>query len=712
MAVSFLDSMRGRPTSSGKSEFIIPSDEKELVGWLERKRKAGRTPLPEYQMKLNLSFVLGHQWLTWDTSAKTLRRVSAPRASDPNAPVRITVNKIGGLVERIVSKLTKSAPLPEARPVSDDEKDVAAARVATRIMAHEFDRLGWRAWLTEFLFWPATFGWSYAHIYWEPDAGSTLAEDDDGRPIRMGDIEYDIVPANELSVDPSALSMDKARWAIRTTVMSREALWETWGVEIPGEPEARSMVEEVLQMAHLSQKDEGGSSVAVHQMWMLTSRAAPKGMTITWSGNTILEPRRDFPFEHGRLPFAQMNWLPPLGTLRGRTWVDDLIPMQEDYNDARSREATIRRTLVPKLLYPTGSIDMSRVTTRIEGIPYAPTGQPPTWLSPDSGWMQQQEAVMARADGELGQRAGVNEASAGQAGASTPAAAILALQEADDTKLAVTATMLAQFIKEVGEQVLGLTRQYWTEERTIRVYSEEGGGIDVYRYEGANLDGGYDVRVSSESALPKSKAARVQLGLELHARGVIPNNQDLLRILELPGTDFIIRDMDLDTRKQRRELAVLLKGEDCEVAPYDDHAIHLAQINRFRKTEEYERLPETIRARIDAHAAVHESLVLRQAGIPQPVSSLGPSQPDAAGAAAAIGARGARGSVGAAQNSGHYMTDFMTGTTPDPLMSASGQQPSPVTDEGIYNAAGIGGTGQPGRVPGVPADNQAASMGG
>jgi len=444
---------------------------------------------------------------------------------------------------------------------------------------------------------------------------------------------------------------------------------------------------------------------------MLPGRAAKKGLVCTWAGETILESRKNFPYDHKRLPFVPMHWLPPLGTPHGRTWVDDLIPMQADYNDARSRESTMRRTLIPKLVYSTGSIDPQRVNSRIEMIPVAPSGFEPKWLIPDGGWMQQQEAVMARADSEMGQRAGVNEASAGQAGASTPAAAILALQEADDTKLAVTATMLAAFTAEVGEHVLFLTRQFWTEERTVRVFSEDAGALDVFRYRGSDVGNKFDVHVSSESALPRSKAARAQLGLELHARGVIPSNQDLLKILDLPGTDFITRDADLDVRKQKRELGMLLQGIDCEISAFDDHAIHLAQINRFRKTKEYEELPETVRARIDAHAGAHEELVMAQAGIPMPQSSM-PYGETAGAAAGAVRQRSARGSVAPSQNSGAYMTDPMTGTTPDPLMSASGQGPSPVTSEGIYNQAGIGGTGQPGRVPGVPADNQAASMGG
>jgi hypothetical protein len=202
--------------------------------------------------------------------------------------------------------------------------------------------------------------------------------------------------------------------------------------------------------------------------------------------------------------------------------------------------------------------------------------------------------------------------------------------------------------------------------------------------------------------LPKSKSARVQLALELQARGAIPNMQDFIRFLDLPGTDFLVRSMDLDTKKQHRELAKLLAGQDCEVAAFDNHAVHLSTLNDFRKSEEYENLPDTLKARVDAHAAVHEELLLSQAGLPTPANPQGEYDPTASAAAAAVKGGGSMG----------YMIDPSTGTTPDPAMIAAGQAPSPVTDQGIYNQARIGQqAGQPGQVPGIPADNQAASMG-
>lgn len=691
-----------------------PTQDGPLLSWLRDKYDRGRASMPERQWKLQLCFVRGHQWLEWDGAQRRFDRAATPDTSR-NAPVRITVNKLAPLLERQVAKLTKNAPLPECRPVSDDDQDTSAARVGTRILGHEMDRLDWDDWLVAFMFWPGTLSISYAHIYWDPEAGEPVGElplndeapEEGTEDIFEGNVCLEAVPAFELGVQPGSASLEDALWCVRTTTMSDEAIFERWGIEPKrddDEPPARSIADEVLALDDQSEQSGGNAGYmhAVHQFWMKPCRAAPDGLVVTWTGNTILE-KYDFPYAHGRLPFVEMTWMPGIGTRLGRTWISDAISMQYDYNDARSRMAAFRRTLVPKLLAPTGSIDPTRVTSRVEVITYNPTGAPPSWSVPDSSWMNQFEATMQRADVELSERAGQSEASQGQGPSTQAAAAILALQEADDTKLAITAKSLASFIKNVGWQILMLTKQYWTEQRTVRVYSEEN-QLEAWRYSGSDIASRFDVHVSAESGLPRSKTARTQLAFELFSIGAFPGGvPDLIRYLDLPGTDFIIRQFDLDLKRQQRELVKLIAGEEPEVREFDNHAVHMQGIDQFRKTLDYEQLPDDAKARIDAHWGVHAGWVMPQQNSPGPPGDFNPEQ--AAPAEQAI--QDARAGI---QNTPY--NDAATGQPPTSTERVSGQAPSPVSDQGIYQDAGIGtGAGAQGRVPGVPADTQAAATG-
>ena len=690
--------------NSTTNEFMVPTDPEKLISWLERKRESGKPRMPDIQMKLNLLFVLGQQWVVWDSDKRTFRKPPS-RTNDPNAPVRITANKIGGIMERFIARLVKAAPEPECRPVTDDESDIGAAKAGTRILRSEMNRLDWELWLVRHYFWITTLGFGYAQVTWDAARGEVLGTVDESE-VRIGDITLECVPAFELSVDPNADSMLTARWAVRTRTMTKEAVWEKWGVVPKTDTAKRTVAEEAMSLidAGSATKDQD-TKVNVHQLWMLPCRAAPQGMVITWCGTAILEPPKPFPYEHKRLPFVQFDLLPGMGSREGRTWVNDLIPLQSDYNDARSREAMIRRTLVPKLIAPVGSIDPARLTTRVETILVNPVGSEPKLMIPDSGWMGQYETSMNRADMEMGDRAGQSDVSSGKpASASMPAAAILALQEADDTKLAISAKLMADAIKEIGAQMLALVQQFWSEDRLVRTWSEEG-TLEVAQFSGADIAGQLDVHVASESSLPRSKSAVVQLGLDLWREQIITDPRYVLRLIKVPGTDFLADAYNVDTRQAQRENDSLAQGQMIEVNPFDNHMVHITEHDNFRKGEEYGKLKQRAQQgdqeaalavqTLDAHAQVHYEMVLPQMGVPTPPGT--PFMPNAPGTSG----------PGPESVGGEYL-DPLTGKPPDPTQVAAGQTPSALA---FSRYGGIGGAGQPGAVPGVPADQQAEAMG-
>jgi hypothetical protein len=265
----------------------------------------------------------------------------------------------------------------------------------------------------------------------------------------------------------------------------------------------------------------------------------------------------------------------------------------------------------------------------------------------------------------------------------------------------MSATELATFIANVGRQMLLLCKQYWSEERTVRVWSDDN-VIEAYRYTGSDIDERLDVHVSSESALPRSKSARVQLIMELAARfpGII-DIQTIMNLIDLPGTDLLTKSLDADTRKQYREIGQLLLGENPQVRAFDNHQIHLKVINDFRRSIDYENLPIEMQAHIDAHAAIHEALVLRQMGVQVPTPN--PTQDPTALAQAQMAQAGP---AGPPQPGTQAPPPAPGGNSPAPpgVSSMPGEQ-------SLAKQAGIGGPGNPGRVPGIPLDTEAHLLG-
>lgn len=685
---------------------------KALIAWAEQRKTEARSN-SQREAYLNLAFMLGHQWVTWNESNRRLDRPRT-RRGDPNAPIRLQINKMGAIIERVIARLTKSAPVPECRPVSDDEQDIGAAKMGTRTLQHELNRMHWDALLPRLYFWVLPLGWSFIHLYWNPEDGQRIdtpgLEAEDGEPVYEGQTNMEVVPALEMSFDPNAKTWDQVRWCVRTTNMTEAAIYEQYGVEnVDGDT---ALTKDITgDIANLMDGTVGDSSstarkstankFAVHQIWFKPgSRMYPAGFVLTWTGGTVLEHMTEFPYEHGQLPFIPFSLLPGLGVPDGRTWVSDLRGMQLDYNDARSREATIRRTLVPKIMAARGQIDPLRLSSRVEVVEYNPTGPEPKWNIPDGRWMAQFEAAMQRADVEMGDRAGQAEVSQGKAPAGAPAAAILALQEADETKLAVSAKEMADSIERLGWQVLMLARQFWEEERLVRAWSE-GGKMEVMRFTGADIANQLDVHISTESMLPKSKSAKAQLALDLFDRGVIRDPSALIRLLEVPGVGFLQEEFDAWTRQAEREYDNLVQGMDVRPEDWHDHAAHIHKHNLDRTTREFEQLAladPAFKQRYEEHVMEHYGWLQFQTTGQLPAGLAGGGmQPGPAGG-------GGEPVEGGAGNQIHY-GDPLTGAPPDPLMVAAGQSPSAL-DLNPPNA--LQGAG---RVQGVTADEQAAMQG-
>jgi hypothetical protein len=682
-----------------EAKFSAPKDSKALLTWAQEKLDCAYK-LPEFQSKQNLAFFLGHQHGVWN---KDRNRFDNPRQhrGDNNAPVRVKVNKIAGLGERVIARLLKSTPIPECRPVTDTNADVNSAKFGTRILSHEAQRLSLDQKLLELYFWVVPLGDSFFHVRWDADAGPTVGMDPEtGEAVAQGEITLDEVPSFELRWDPNARRYRDANWCVRSVAMTKEACFEQYGKVPVGGDEGESLAEEWRFNSSDAPTDgtkRPGKFIAVHQLWMLPSKANPTGLVVTWSGKTLLEGSKPFPYQHKQLPFVPFNLLPALGAgPTGRTWVTDLVAMQRDYNDARSREAAIRRVMTPKILAARGQIDASRLTSRVEVVDYNPTGPEPKWMSMDPNWMAQYETAMNRADAEMGERAGQNDVSSGKAATSAPAASILALQEADESKLAISAKELAHSIEQLGYQILMLVKQFWVEERMVRTWSRDG-ELEVKQFTGSDLGEQLDVHVSSESALPRSKSARVQMAIDLWGQGIVSDPRIFLRLLDLPGTDLMLETLNLDAKQAEREHADLYNQLPVEAKLWHNHQAHIASHLEEMKTEEYEQKTPEQQAWFEGHLMAHfgvvQGQVTQQARLADPLAA----DPNAA----------APGGTGGIDN-GQYM-DPLTGKPADPLAVAAGLAPSALS--GSQNMGPVGGTGNPGPVPGQTNDAVAGATG-
>lgn len=703
------------PRSVSFGRLKVPSSDEELIESLEFRAETLTKDRQDtdYQNRLNLSFYRGHHWVfpTAGVGGTTQLRRAIYNPNDPKSRVQVTTNKVAPHAERLIARITKGLPIPECRPVTIEERDMSAARVGSRILASEMERIHIQDVIVRLYFWVVLCRTGFIHPWWDAKDGPIVGEDDDG-PLHLGNVNYDIISPFEVVLAPGSTTAPTARWAIRTMAMSAEEIYDRWDCDIEGKdyPRVSTVNDEMGNIADFFGQRESVEKFAVRQFWLPAGHndTASDGFTLCWVGDQVLEPRtKKYPYDHNHIPLAQFNYLPsPYGWM-GHTPIDDIVEMNVDYNHMRSRESDIRDRLVPKMIAALDSVDADAYSDLVETIFFKSAyGFEPKLTDTPINWMNMFEAGMNRVDAEMGERTSINEALQGDLAGTSPGISILAQQEAASEPLATPAKELGVGLSELGWQHLMLVKQFWEEDRVIRTWSESG-RLEVDRFNKADIATELDVHVVTESSLPRSVAGRVELFFQLYDKGLITDPSILIRILDLPPTDVLAKSFDIDIRQAerendemaharrnvRREPMVDAQGQPIgddiyheipeisgvpTVHELDNHEIHVKVHNDYRKTEEWRHLSDAAKEAFEGHIRAHMTVLGTRLRAQQQAQSVGVDGPPAPPGAEA----------------------------PGPGMN--GQAPPPELTE----IAQMGGRpGRPGVIPGAPLDQQAGMIG-
>jgi hypothetical protein len=203
------------------------------------------------------------------------------------------------------------------------------------------------------------------------------------------------------------------------------------------------------------------------------------------------------------------------------------------------------------------------------------------------------------------------------------------LAEAADTPVMQMAAESARCWGQIGSMSLKLYAEYASETRTARI-RVQGRGIEEVSWTGDKLSKVTDAEVPLEQVMPKSRAAQEAYATRLWELGIVQDPEVIAEIADLPDKESFITAMNPDAGKQARENFEMTLGKDCVPAPFDDHAVHLRVINRFRKSERYEQLDDAGKARVDGHAVAHEEMAREEqveVAAEQMLSPLGAAPP-------------------------------------------------------------------------------------
>lgn len=599
---------------------LTKAQHKDLVAYCNKCFQEARDNRLPFERKwyMNLSFFFGRQWVQWAGGrSNTLARLVEPKA--PPWRVRMTVNRVRPILRGEMAKITKEHPTAFVIPASSDDDDISAAKAGEQIWEHQWRTLHLPRLIRRTSFWMVTCGNGFIKEWWDSHA-------DDG--TNKGAIAADALsPFHILVPEMATEELEYQPYIIHGMSKSPEWVKSVYKKGVDADTTSGGDVINEKMLSALGIDSGKKNQVSVKEMWVKPCRKFPTGAIITWAGDTILYIHDGpWPYRHGEYPFTKFDHV-PAGRFYSDSIVDDLIPIQKEFNRTRSQLIEDKNRMArPQLVAQRGAVDVSKMTSE-PGlvIQYTPGyAEPkPLQLTSIPNYVTQE---LDRCQSDMDDISGQHEVSKGQAPAGvTAATAISFLSEQDDTKLAFTIASIEDGVERIGKHFLSHVSQFWDAPRTVRVMGDNN-TYETYQFNKDDLRGNNDLKVEAGSATPTSMAAKQAFITEIGKMGWIPPDK-ALKYLGMAETGRLYEEMMVDQRQAQRENLRMASGEELPVNTWDNDIAHMTEHDNFRKTQKFEYLPPEIKAIFEKHDMLHKQQMGQKQGTPVLPGELPPGAP-------------------------------------------------------------------------------------
>lgn len=634
--------------------------------------------ITERQWYLNLAFYFGKQNIqllkpqTMGIGAGLSTRLYVPPA--PYYRVRPVINRIRPTIRMELAQLTGNKPNASIVPATAEDRDMYAAMAGEQIWENLYTEKKLKSVIRKTMWWTLLCGTGFLKSWWDFTQEEICFSHETPFHIFCPDLREEEIENQPYLIHAMAKSVDFVKMNFAKALDNSDIN--------PDSAQAADLLENSFLNLIGTQALSKQHNVLVQEVWVKPGAVPnfPDGAFFTMVGDKIVQGQQGWPYSHGKFPFAKFDHIPG-GKFYATSLIEDLIPLQKEYNRTRGQIIEAKNRMAkPQLVAPRGSVDASKITTEPgQVIEYTPGFEPPRPL-PLEGLPSYVIEEIDRILADWNDIAGQHEITHGQVPPGVSAAtAISYLQEHDESKLSHTFDSLEEGIEKVAQMALSYVHDYWDVEQTIRVTGTDG-SFDVMTFKGSDLNNNLDIRVEAGSAMPTSKAAKQALIMDLMKLGFIPPEKGL-EIMDMGGINKLYEEIQVDQRQAQRENLRMSKittdimteyqmqseqqqqqdpsvfGTDPTGAPlsppliipvntWDNHPLHIQYHNNFRKSQTFEMLGPDIKQIFEEHVQQHiqamgvetESMNPRSAaGLPplpsegqpgqQEGQSNGPSQP-------------------------------------------------------------------------------------
>ncbi|MBO5395180.1 MAG: hypothetical protein J6A28_04720 [Clostridia bacterium] len=548
---------------------------------------------------------------------------------------REVFNHIAPIYDIRYAKLSKIKPEINIIPATNDERDKQAAKVSKKIFQSVKNRLEIDEKINQAIKWSEVCGTVFYKIGWNSNAGLAIGQDEDGVPIRSGEIDFSVVSPFEIYPDSSVCErIEDCQSIIHAKAYTVEQIKNMYGKKVQGGSVNTFALDGVSvgvgglgfngTASKLGQCTKNDSAIVIER-YERESEAYPFGRLTIVAGDSLIydgelpfavgtDGKRDFPF------IKQTSIVEP-GSFWGTSVIERLVPVQRAYNAVKNRKHEfINRLSMGVLSVEDGSVDLDNLEE--EGLcpgkvlVYRQGAIEPKYLQGENlpnGIDQEEEFLLD----EFSKISGVSDLlSASTISSSMSGAALELMIGQDETRLNASVESIKVATKMIASKILKLYKQYAIVPRLERIVGEKG-EIEMFYFTSSDISSD-DIIIENQTDDLQSLSSRRELILKLLDKGVLNEEDGTLskkmksKILEMLGMGVWENAQDtneLHIKKAGGENLKMFGGQEVKVSEIDNHELHVNEHIAFMLGEDFEKKGDDLEEKFLKHIKKHKELM-------------------------------------------------------------------------------------------------------
>ena len=559
-------------------------------------RRESRRSL-EAQWQLNINFMMGNQY-SYIASNGSINQDDKQYFWQEKE----VFNHIAPIVETRISKICSNTPTITVVPASADERDIESAKLSKEILSSVSNRLNLTDIEKNATTWCEICGTAFYKVIWNTNKGKMVAVDEQGRDIKEGDVEIEVISPFEIFPDNlSCERMEDVKSIIHARAVQTDEIKTQWGVDVDAEKVHSFTLDSCSNNlgglgydAHINKVSnvELENHCVLIERYVKPTKQHPNGRLTIVAGNKLLFDG-ELPYVNDELngrtfPFVKQisNYMP--GSFFGVSVVDRLVPIQRAYNAVRNRKHEyFNRSVMNVLAVEDGSVDTDSL--EIEGLSpgkvlvYRQGSKVPEIMQNPKmtlNFDEEEERLLAEFKTVSGVSDMMTDSYANYTNMSGVALQLLAEQDVTRLSTAIDSTKLA--VKIVAKYILRLYKQYAVMPRLLKI-SGANGDVQMYYWDQNEICSD-DVVFDTSSDVNDSLVQRRTMLLDLIKQGLMFDEDGKFshsmrrKCLDLLGFGMWENSVDLhglQINRAREENISAVNNENMEIMSIDDHKIHI-----------------------------------------------------------------------------------------------------------------------------------------